>query len=332
MGRILWGTNAGGRAALVFLLLVPFLLAGCGLDWNLGLWTPPEEEEATPPPADTRIGSASSLSSAWGVAVRSGSVFIGDPTGNKIYKLDQSKAGRTDEKVWAVGTSGTGDLQFDAPAGVALDSAGNVYAADNGNGRVQKLTSSGAFAAAIGVGILTNPVGVAVDSINNLYVSDETLNTVFVFDSAGSLIRQWNGSETAAGIFNSPQGIAVGRRNLQEHLYVVDWGNHQVKVFLTDGTHAFTFGSQGSGNGQFVDPWGVAVDSLGRIYVSDVTVDCVQRFDADGVFQAKLTAPTDSYAPLSDPAGLAVTTSYLYAAENQAKWVRVIDLSDFTAP
>lgn len=330
MGRSSRGTKAGARAPLAVLLLAfSAILGGCGLDWNLGLWTPPEEEETTPPPADTRIGSASSLSSAWGVAVRSGSVFVSDPTANKIYKIDQSKAGQTDERVWAVGTSGTGDLQFDAPAGVALDSAGNIYVADNGNGRVQKLTASGAFAADIGAGVLTFPVGVAVDSINNLYVSDETLNTVFVFDSAGSLIDQWNGSETAAGIFNSPQGIAVGRRNLQEHLYVVDWGNHQVKVFLTDGTFAFSFGSQGSGNSQFADPWGVAVDSLGRIYVSDLTVDCVQRFDADGVFQVKLTSPTDGYGPLSDPTGLAVASPYLYAAENQAKWVRAIPLTDF---
>ena len=43
------------------------------------------------------------------------------------------------------GSNGTADGQFSSPAGVAVDSSGNVYVADNGNYRIQKFNSNGTF-------------------------------------------------------------------------------------------------------------------------------------------------------------------------------------------
>ena len=52
-------------------------------------------------------------------------------------------------------------------------------------------------------------------------------------------------------------------------IYVSDGGNHRVSVFTSDGQFVRSFGSKGSGTGQFSSPHGLAFDSSGHLYVCD---------------------------------------------------------------
>ena len=52
-------------------------------------------------------------------------------------------------------------------------------------------------------------------------------------------------------------------------VYVTEKGNHRVSVFSCEGKFITSFGSRGSGPGQFISPYGIAVDSNGVVYVSD---------------------------------------------------------------
>ena len=66
---------------------------------------------------------------------------------------------------------------FSNPSGVAVDSSGNVYVADNSNHRIQKFNSSGGFITkwgsyGSGDGQFNYPYGVAVGSSGNVYVAD----------------------------------------------------------------------------------------------------------------------------------------------------------------
>jgi tripartite motif-containing protein 71 len=84
------------------------------------------------------------------------------------------------------GSLGAGDYQFNTPKGAALDSAGNVYITDSGNGRVLKYDSSGVYLAQWGSvgaanGQFSGPEGIAADSAGNVYVVDRDNSRVQKF-------------------------------------------------------------------------------------------------------------------------------------------------------
>jgi len=93
------------------------------------------------------------------------------------------------------------------------------------------------------------------------------------------------------GQFTFPRAVAVDG---QSRIYVADSGNNRVQVFNPDGSFLRQFGStckldtkegcQGDGRGQFNEPWGIAVDGDGNVYVSDTWNHRVQKFDKDGKF------------------------------------------------
>lgn len=95
----------------------------------------------------------------------------------------------------------------------------------------------------------------------------------------------------APGQFTFPRAVAVDG---QGRIYVADSGNNRVQIFNPDGTFLRQFGStckldtkegcQGDGRGQFNEPWGIAVDGEGNIYVADTWNHRIQKFDRDGQF------------------------------------------------
>jgi len=67
------------------------------------------------------------------------------------------------------------------------------------------------------------------------------------------------------------------------NVYVADRDNNRIQKFDASGTFVTTWGSAGSGNGQFSNPTGVATDGSGNVYVVDGN-NRIQEFDANGAF------------------------------------------------
>ena len=186
------------------------------------------------------------------------------------------------------GTYGSGNGQLYSPAGMALDSSGNVYVADKNNHRIQKFNWNGSYITQWGTWGAGNqnieyPWTIAIDKSNNVYVTDFGYDTerVVKYDSAGNYITKWGSYGSGDGQFYIPTGIATDSSG---NVYVADYLNSRIEKFNANGTFITKWGSTGTGNGQFNGPCGVAVDSSGKVYVVDSVNQRIQKFGSNGSY------------------------------------------------
>lgn len=256
--------------------------------------------------------------------------------------------------VESFGSYGSANGQFNGPSGVAVDSDGNVYVADAGNHRIQKFSllsgtpvhewSFGGLGS--GDGNFSSPRTVAVDSDGNVYVADEGNHRIQKFTQlAGEpyLSHEWSFGSIgdANGEFRFPDGVAV---HSDGNVYVPDRGNHRIQKLNQSGGSGqpeweWTYGIEGSGDGQFSHPWGVAVDNDGNVYVSDSGNHRIQKFTQLGgkpylshKWSSGPPIAGDANGQFSLPYGLAVAaTGSVYVADSQNDRIVKLSQSDGNA-
>jgi tripartite motif-containing protein 71 len=118
-------------------------------------------------------------------------------------------------------------------------------------------------------------------------------------DESYVFLQSW-GNEI--GVFHDPNGIAVGG----DRLYVCDALADRVQVFDLYGTPLTTFGGAGDRDGEFLMPYGVAVDRSGNVYVADKYNHRVQKFTSDGTFLTKWGSEGGGAEQFNSPEGVAV--------------------------
>jgi len=169
----------------------------------------------------------------------------------------------------AVGKQGTGPGEFEFPVAVTQDPHGFLYVAEyGGTDRVQKMTADGTPVLMFGgigtePGEMQRPSGVAWHK-GQVYVADAINNRIQQFTDDGKFVRVL--ADAATADIRYPYNVSIGP---DEHLYVVEYGGCRVTKLDLEGKLAGRYGREGRSNGQFWTPWGLAVDSHGRIAVAD---------------------------------------------------------------
>lgn len=125
--------------------------------------------------------------------------------------------------------------------------------------------------------------------------------------------------------FSQPSDVAVGPDG---SIYVVDGVNYAIKVFDSEGRFQFSFGSHGSGPGQFDYPLGMDIDAAGRLYVADSGNSRIQIFLPDGSFLNEINLVV-SNGKKCDPTDVAVDSAgtKAFVVDNENHCILTYDLN-----
>jgi streptogramin lyase len=253
----------------------------------------------------------------------SGNVWVSSTSGNVVNEYDSGG-----NFVQAVGS--TAPIPLSGPQGIAIG-GGKLFVADTGNGRIVRFDMAGAYEATVSLagvtgvaysagtifatandkvysynatsfsaGVNWNSTGatdVVVDGSGNFWVSSSD-GVVREYDSARTLIATIGG-----GMLSTPVGVSVAGGKL----YVADSGAGKV--------YAFSFSSLDTAWGEYPgggvedQPWGIATDASGNVYVTNKADDMIQKFDALGAFVTQWGSGGSGNGQFSDASAIAVGPS-----------------------
>jgi sugar lactone lactonase YvrE len=178
-------------------------------------------------------------------------------------------------------------------AGVATDTAGNVYVSDALSKQLLRFSpaaiAQGASATSTSLAMLTSPGAVAVDSRGFVYVADTLTGLITQISPAGA-------ASTLALKLTAPAGLAVDSVN---NLYVSDSSTQAIYQFSP-----ITGASRTLAVGTLVAPAGLAIDPHGNLLITDPGAAAIYRFNLQsGVTTAVSSSAVRPSAIAADAAG-----------------------------
>ena len=212
--------------------------------------------------------------------------FIAFDTNNNLYVANEGTLATEDNNnIVKFDTNGNGTVfsQYGGtafPVGLAFDSSGNLYDADNGE-FIQKFDPNGNSSRFTTISI-ADPRGMGLDSTGNLYVANYTVGAIEKFDT--------NGVPSTFAFPGQPYGLVVDGSN---NIYIANSYFNQILKYAPNGSSSI-FGTD-DGSGLILNnPWGLAIDSLGNIYAINGNVNTMSKFTPNGS-SSVFASPADFY-------------------------------------
>lgn len=179
----------------------------------------------------------------------SGNVYVSNGASNSISKFDS-----TGNFLSTIGSSVT----LADPAGLAVDSQGNLYAANFGvsagvSSTIAKFNPAGAFVGAVSNNV-NRPFGVLVDAADNLYVGNWFTNNISKFDSSGTFQTTLGDSNNIDG----PMGLA---KDSGGNLFVANLNNFPIGSNVTKFDPAGLLAGYVGESANLTNPSALAIDS-----------------------------------------------------------------------
>jgi uncharacterized protein (TIGR03437 family) len=251
-----------------------------------------------------------------GVATDSlGRVYVTDSDNSLIFKINHDGVLTVVAGNGIQGFSGDGGPATNAslfsPGGLTVGALGIIFFADTGNNRVRKVSPDGTISTVAGNGsygfsgdggpavnaTLNIPSAVAVDNAGNLLIVDAGNarirkvapdGVITTVAGNGTLGFSGDGGPAAKAMFNQPAAVAVDSKG---NLFIADSENFRIRKVSSDGIISSvagngTFGSSGDGgpalNAAINQPFGVAVDSAGRLFIAETVGNRIREVTVDG--------------------------------------------------
>jgi sugar lactone lactonase YvrE len=233
-----------------------------------------------------------------------------------------------------VGYNGDGKFpalktKFDDPMGIAEDSTGTMFVADEQNARVRRVTADGVVSTILGGGKIPLPdapdgtLGTSIEMSHpsylalgpgGLYVSDFLWNEVVRIDPQGRITHiagtgtagfAGDGGAATAALLDFPTGLALDARG---RLYISDSLNNRIRMVDTRGRISTVAGSgpSGSGTGSYSGdgdeataatlnaPSGIGMSPDGRLFIADQGNNVVRVLQPDGTIKLLAGRPPSS--------------------------------------
>jgi uncharacterized protein (TIGR03437 family) len=214
-----------------------------------------------------------------------------------------------------LGDGGPGTSAMVGPAaGLALDSAGDLFIADTGRFRIRKVATDGIITTIAGTGTpassfsgdggsaidaTMDPSAVAVDDSGALFIADRLNHRVRKVSADGTITTiAGNGAQGFSGDagpavsaqLESPRSLAMG---LDGSLFIADTdrirkvsSNGTISTVAGGGTLPGGAADGGPATGAQIDPWSVAADKLGNLFIADTSHNRIRRVSPDGTITA----------------------------------------------
>ncbi len=214
-----------------------------------------------------------------------GDLVVADTGNNQVVRFSASG-----QELWRVGGYGTGVGKFNNPRDVALDSAGNAFVADTASNRMVKLSASGAWLSTFNgtpAEKMGTPMGVSVTN-DVVYVADAGSKKVRVFDTNGTQIRNFGASGTC--VLSALRDVDA---DASGNVYIANYEKNNILKMSATGSCITQWGTKGSADGQFMNPYGVRIAfdpvlNTRMAYVADSNNGRIQVFSLAGVHYATM--------------------------------------------